>query len=450
MTHIRVTNCDVLALRGEDGTFGLSQYKNHIGNSRFEVLVDMYREAFELSEGRGQDDECRNIVDRLVEVVCHKHVATAVTRGRLLFKMTERGPEDDWNECDETQAKSLVREVLCNSPFMDEPLDEPFEIADLISSGPSNGMMQSAMLGERKRGRRRSLLRRSASESTMLEDKKKAYRPEGDLLLDDGQLNLSLEIFGQQQRSTRPIRAVKPPAVLGLGARQISMPTPAQPIPSLGARQVSMPTTTTTTSAGPMANGGGNASDSVVSTENAMDVILDQNCRKLSQRSNRVGNNRLQVMLSLQKGRFPELSPCEQDKVAGDLVKAVCQYWGGRILAEDGYSYNELGHDKALDAMKALLSPANVPNPAIAPIPTPSSSVLINGNEPPTKTRDLFKPAPSSSLLANAPQPPEFLKHTSMEILRSHIEPDESNMQSAAIRSLQQRKAKRCLAKKLG
>jgi hypothetical protein len=152
-----------------------------------------------------------------------------------------------------------------------------------------------------------------------------------------------------------------------------------------------------------------------------------------------------------QKGRYRELSPSEQDKVAGDLVNVVCQYWGGRILAEDGNSYNELGHDQAVAAMKALLSPDTVQNPAIAPIPTPSSSLLISGNKPPPKTPDLFKPAPASSLLANAPQPPEFLIQTSMEILRSHEEePDESNLQSAAIRSLQQRKAKRGLAKKLG
>lgn len=406
--------------------------------------MDMYREAFELSEGRGQDDECQKIVDLLVEVVCHKYVAMAVNRGRFLFKMTECGP-DDWNEGNENQAKYLVREVLSNSPSMEEPLDELFQIADLISSGPSNGMLQSAVLGERKRGRRRSLLRRSASESTMLEDKKKNSRPEGDLLLDDGQRHVSRPIFGQpQERDTRPIRAATPPP-LGSGiARHVSMPIPAQPIPSLDACQVSMPIT------GQMANGNGNAGGSTVTTENAMDVILAENCRQLSPRSNIVGNNRLQVMLTLQKGRFPELYPSEQDKVAGDLVKAVCQYWGGRILAQDGYSYKELGHDQAVAAMKALLSPADtVPNPIIAPIPTPSSSLLINGNKTPPQTRDLFKPAPSSSLLANAPQPPEFLKQTSMDILRSYMEPDESNMQSAAIRSLQQRKAKRGLAKKL-
>jgi hypothetical protein len=435
MTVKRITSHDVLAFRGEDGTFCLSEYKNQIGNSRFEVLVDMYREAFELSEGRGQDKECQKIVDRLVEVACHKDVATAVNSGRFLFKITESGP-DDWNECNETEAKSLVREVLSNSPWMDEPVDNADLISLGLSSGPSNGMMQQAMLEGSKRGRRRSLLRRSASDSSWLDDRKKALRPEGDLLLDDGQQHVSRSMFGQSPPSTRKIYAVKPPAL----GKKITEPM-----------------------ANGNGNGNGNAGDSTILIENAMDVILAQNCRELNQRSNIVGNNRLQVMLTLQKGRYRELSPGEQDKVAGNLVKAVCQYWGGRILAEDGNSYNELGRDQAVAAMKALLSPDTVPSPAIAPIPTQSSSLLIfapiptqssplliNGNKPPPITPDLYKPAPATSLLANAPQPPEFLKQTSMDILKSHLEPDESNMQSAAIRSLQQRNAKRGLAKKLG
>jgi hypothetical protein len=57
-------------------------------------------------------------------------------------------------------------------------------------------------------------------------------------------------------------------------------------------------------------------------------MSFDQNCRKL-QPTNRVGITDF-MMLPFAKGRFPELSPSEQDKVAGDLVKAVCQYWGGR------------------------------------------------------------------------------------------------------------------------
>lgn len=438
MADIQVTNYDVLAFRGEDGTFCLSQYKNQIGNSRFEVLVDMYRESFELNEGRGQDEECQKIVDRLVEVACHKGVATAVNMsGRFLFKITENGP-DDWNECNETQAKSLVREVLSNSPCMNEPVDVADLIALGLSLGPSNGMMQeSAMLEGNKRGRRRSLLRRSASESVLgldntKKDRNKTSRPECDLLLDDWQLDVSMSIFGQPQPITRPVWAGS--------ASELDKITEQ------------------------MANGNGNAGGSTISIANAMDVILVQNCRELSQRSNIVGNNRLQVMLTLQKSRYPELSPSEQDKVAGDLVKAVCQHWGGRILAEDGYSYNELGHDQAVAAVKALLSPDTVPRPAIALIPTQSSSLrniapmiptrssplLINGNKPPPKTPDLHKSAPASSLLANVPQPPEFLIQTSMDILRSHSEPDAPNMQSAAVKSLQQRNAKRFLAKTLG
>ena len=56
----------------------------------------------------------------------------------------------------------------------------------------------------------------------------------------------------------------------------------------------------------------------------------------------------------------------------------------------------------------------------------------------------------SNKLFANVPQPPEFLKQTSMEILNNGMSGGAQDMQSAAVKSLQQRKAKRGLAKKLG
>ena len=395
----QATNYHVLAERSSEGAFSLDGYKNHIGNSRFEVLIDMYREAFEISLSKGQDDECQKIAERIAEVVCHKNVATAVQRGRFLFKDVDDNESNDWKECDDAQAKALVYDVLLGETDEVEPLEDA--AADMV---PSAQVDQSDMFGDRKRGRRRSLLRRSASESTMLEDKKKLiYRPQGESESQEPSDNP----FGA------PGRGVMPASL----SRQVSTPVNRRPPIAGLARQLSVP-------AGPatLAVNGMGSSLVLVPHHKGMDVVLSSGARKFSNNSNIVGNNRLQVLVTLQQGRFPELSPADQNKVATDLVKAVCQYWGGRILVEYGFQYRELGNEEAVTAFMSLLS----------------------SDSTDTRMSPLVKSA-SPSLLASAPQPPDFLKQTSIELLGGGLD-----MQSAAIKSLQQRKAKRGLAKKLG
>ena len=140
-------------------------------------------------------------------------------------------------------------------------------------------------------------------------------------------------------------------------------------------------------------------------------------------------SNRVVVMaralLGLQRGRYNTLSPTEQTKVATDLVKAVCQYWGGRILVDQGVHYQKLSHDQAVAAMKNLLSPQSAKAVKNVPASVPSKPLL------------------------SAPPVPEFLRNASADLL-SNGSGQPQNMQSAAVKSLQQRKAKRQIAKNLG
>jgi hypothetical protein len=162
-----------------------------------------------------------------------------------------------------------------------------------------------------------------------------------------------------------------------------------------------------------------------ISTHTGMDVVLANGGKRISSKENIVGNNRLQIMLTLQQGRYTDLTTAEQAEVARDLVRAVCQYWGGRFLVEQDFSYTTLDSDQSVAAMKALLCPESAD--AAVPVAVSSSS----------------KP-----LLSSSPPVPDFLRNASLEMHGNNGGAE--NMQSAAIKSLQQRKAKRAIAKNLG
>lgn len=160
-----------------------------------------------------------------------------------------------------------------------------------------------------------------------------------------------------------------------------------------------------------------------------MDVVLSSSGRTLSTKENIIGNNRLNVMLSLQKDTYQNASPEEKDAIADGLVKVIGTYWGGRILLDQGVTYAELSEQQATIAMKNLLGPGCT-QPIM--VSTVSSNSLQN------------------PFLADAPPLPEFLREASIEILSSDTPSHPKVMQNQAIKSLQERKAKRIVAKNLG
>lgn len=395
MQIVQVTDYDVLADKMPGRRYVLDDYRRHIGNTRFSVLVDMYREAYDMVHMRGNQSECEKILDRIVGVACHKDVTIAVTRGRFLVKEDGEGV---WIMLNDDDSKELVRQALtAPATILEEPV-EGEELTSTAFSALNLGVEDQLQVGlnDRKRGRRRSLLRRSASESTMLDDKKKLQiRGLGldtmvsvavnDDDFDDDETDHFL--FGGPGVVTRPAKSIL--------------------------RQTSLPVIT--------------RSSEQIKNWKGMDVVLSASGRNLTTKEVVVGNNRLQVLLSLQRERYQQQSVNEKEKVAQDLVKAVCQYWGGRILIDQGFTYAKLGDDQATTAMKNLLNPEE------------AQTIMVSTTLP-------TKP------LLSAPPVPDYLREASLEILSSNgvNTGDPQSMQSQAVKSLQARKAKRNLTKNLG
>jgi len=269
--------------------------------------------------------------------------------------------------------------------------------------------MSNISINDKKRGRRRSLLRRSASESTMLLDKKKTFKA-----LSGVDLNAPVP----EEDSPTSFRQLltQPGTALPITIPEQTPLYRASSVPLSFSGEKAPPTTAKATPSLAVAPS--------IKEHRGMDVVLASDGRTLSKETGIVGNNRLQVMLTIQKDRFKDLPASEQDKVANDLVKAVCQYWGGRILIDQGSSFTQLNQDQSVAAIKALLSP-------------------IDAKLPPLSKAVKSKP------LLSAPPVPDFLRNASLDILASNgVQP--GDMQSAAVKSLQQRKAKRTLAKGLG
>eukprot|EP00934_Nitzschia_sp_Nitz4_P004008 Nitzschia sp. Nitz4//scaffold38_size140716//85838//87100//NITZ4_003149-RA/size140716-processed-gene-0.34-mRNA-1//1//CDS//3329550084//3998//frame0 len=409
MDIVEVTDYDVLAERQPGPRYVLDRYKKHIGNTRFGVLVDLYREAYGTVQVRGILSECDKIIDRIVGVTCHRDVAIAVNKGRFLVR--ESG-KLSWVRLHEEESKELVRQVL-NGPLTasEEPLQD-----DLVASTAFSAMNlgwvdlppppvnndNDDSINDKKRGRRRSLLRRSASESTMMDDKKKLH------IRGLGLDTTAVPTTVQESDDFDP-DSIEMGSFFPLDSNQR-----VGPVTSPLSRQSSAPPVITRTS-------------EQIKEWKGMDVVLSASGRMLSSKEVVVGNNRLTVLVSLQKGRYQSLSEEEQDKVAVDLLRAVCHYWGGRVLVDQGYAYAKLNENQAITAMKNLLCPET------------AQTIMVS------------TAAPSKPLLS-APPVPDFLREASMEILTSNgvNTGDPQSMQNQAVKSLQARKAKRTMTKSLG
>jgi len=154
MNKLNITNYDVLVsppMPGKSDEYQLDKSKNHAGNNRLEVFLNMHRSSYDSARKLANFGECKNIVDKIVVTVCHQ----CVPKGRFLVSsINNNTAEIFWNQMDEQNAKLLLRSILC-------PIKPP-------SAQPS--------LEVKKRRRSSSLLRRSISESmvgAVIDSKKK-------------------------------------------------------------------------------------------------------------------------------------------------------------------------------------------------------------------------------------------------------------------------------------
>lgn len=552
------TKFDVLSDELPGGSlYVLDDYNDHqIGNNRLNVLIEMNHEAFAVNFNKNHREECEKIVHQIRTVTCHK--------GRFLCRRptTANANNGGWKVLNEEEANELVRQAL-RSPLqheqqLEELLEslEPLEVesmtrdstfeplplsaaagfANLVLGndddddyyGPSSALQDLGQnleliddaTSDKKRGRRRSLLRRSVSESNF--DKKKTYRNQnGEVSLSElmpngmPQMPAFRRFHSNADQYERPYTTPEPPsrglqraatvsseghnkttrtinhrarAFGGGGGRGRGL---APYSPAALAHQQSSLSSSTSIPEYDNNNHTYNHMDFqmqqhnqtsslvdhgnvIVPTYSGMDVVLRNDCKALSPKKDIVGNNRLNVIMSLQKPSYHTKSLTEQTRVASDLVETVTSHWNAKILVDKGFAYNQLGYHDSVAAMKALLATSSTSSSVTGNVTrgnllssvssgTATASMMssVSSNFSASSSLSSSAAAMSSSgndnappLLASAPPVPDFLRHASMEILNggrdNYNTTGPEQMQSAAIRSLQRRKAKRQMAKGLG
>lgn len=517
-TPTQLTAFDVVAAELPGPVYMLAEEyngKQQIGNNRFNVLVDMYVDAFDKHDSENNADECDKIVGIVQNVTSRKRdqryseggaCFNNPNRGRFLVKLklasgiNDENIDFEWKELDEEASRSLIRQTLklrmeekTKSMFEPEPLQDYIGLgsetmdakncdnfflgssasifrrsqsaSNLTSDAlkafrelpnlnemndqdefepiPINGSLESKEMDidgsafnmpgiqsyNKKRGRRRSLLRRSNSFESAF-DKKKAFK------------NL-YGVFPQPKDQPSFIRShndgdvypptTRPPSNFVSRAFNYVMSN----VPG---------TDSVTTSSNYSQN------RTIVPTLQGMDIIFEEDCKTLSTKPWILGNNRLRVLVRLERDRFLGLSPVEQQKTASDLVKMIGNNWKGRLLVEKEPSYYAaLSHEEALGAVSSLLLGDRAHNTNNSPQQAATGPMISNSAQFPSLFSSQNK-ATFNSLLPAAPQLPEFLRIASNDILnsgrnKSSGKATTKQRQAAAVEALKARSKSRLISK---
>lgn len=183
---------DVLMLSSDKDDRIRQQFasKDHIGNHRFQVFLQMHRDAYQHAERCSDEIRCVKIAENIIDVICNQ----CSPKGRFLQKigMSNEGVEE-WRDLGTgAAARELVRRSLRNPPLMGNghtvmPCELNFDAVDRcdlqLSIGHSKDVAASDLAlplappaqvennrgtvnddANRKRRRHSSLLRRSFSE----------------------------------------------------------------------------------------------------------------------------------------------------------------------------------------------------------------------------------------------------------------------------------------------
>ena len=451
-SFVQVHDFDVLADELPGDVYDMDDFKKQIGNNRFDVLIHMYQESFNKNYAKNNQDECEEIVRKIVDVTCHKTSSSLHNQGRFLVKPLYS--INEWRQLGDEECKQFVRQMLRAPTIEEEPdnlgdgeeedLFAPLPVTSKVDLGkmdiPSSAFGNLELNDTKKRGRRQSLLRRSASESTMMLDKKKGLK------------NLAGELYRASGTSPPP-----PPNAALRRYRSEDIPD-TEPLPLNGSGSKGLHRFKSVSDLPPQRslsdtdaithhceqNKMSSKAGTIAHMVEGMDVVLNGDRKSFSKKPSIVGNNRLQVMLTLEERRYSTLSQAEQTDAACNLVKAVTEYWGGRVLVDKEFAYEILAYDDSVEAMKSLLSSSS------SLLPQKAGAAASMATSPIVSRQVSSKSSNSTSILAAAPPVPEFLRNASREILSSGKGSNLSGpeqMQSAAVRSIKERAGKRQMAK---
>jgi len=153
--RMKITNYDVLIDASEDDSFRLLN-DQHVGNRRFEVVLNIHREEYQNGSLNQDNDEMERIVGKIVDIVCHK----CVPNGRFLEKVdfgVSEGEEDDFFDLGEGQ---LARMRLHQALGGKAPTLEAY-------SNQRDETVADSSASKRRRRGSYARLRRSISESML-------------------------------------------------------------------------------------------------------------------------------------------------------------------------------------------------------------------------------------------------------------------------------------------
>ena len=512
--RIQATNFDVVANELPGPMYALLEDKQQIGNNRFNVLIDMYAGAFNSNYSENNQNECDKIIGTIQDVTCRKKgqsqsCSPGGNGGRFLVRTTgstndNNGTVDrEWTELDEEASKKLIRQTLkSRTEDKTEDLYEPVSLLDSIGFGRISIDMNYN--NNNTAGSQQLVIRRSRSASNMMLDAQKAFgelptfgeiEAEDDfepmpIDYDDPDIVIDIDILGsleqdlnrskkkrgrrrsllrrsnsfesafEKKKTFKNLYGALPPSSKLQPSFIRSHHTSNNEVDHSGSSSrnfmsralnyaiSNIPGVESDASRNPEKGG------ITVPTYKGMDVVFTGDCKKLSTKPTIIGNNRLRILLILERERFLRLSPMEQNNTASDLINTVTKDWKGRVLVDKGFSYNTLSQTEATIAMHNLLlggnssstsSQDNVVGPLL---PTLNYTSSIS-------TSNTLSTTTSSSLLSAAPALPAFLQNASTEILsssrkKSPNEETPEERQAAAINELKARNKNRQLAKEKG
>jgi hypothetical protein len=160
----------------------------------------------------------------------------------------------------------------------------------------------------------------------------------------------------------------------------------------------------------------------IIKTAEPLDVVFQTNEKTLI--PDHTGNNRLVVLVSIKQVLYQTAvsnnDTVKQQAMLNDLVSTVQDSWGGRFLSQRGRAYVMMSDDAVVVALADLLAGAETPAPA-APTKRPSLLLQVwNGRA-----------------------------NNNTAITKSQDTTDNNRMRTAAVESLQRRKQRQGLAKKI-
>lgn len=363
------SNYDVLLAKDMTGDLILDSKQSHIGNNRFQVLLNMHQSEFEDALIAGASADA--VVKRVIDIVCRQ----CVPKGRFLLSEGNQS----WIVLTEMEAEDFVTDYLMSPECTHRALgSNPDALTNSLASPKttSPGVADMEPLratigdtggdGEKKRRRRSSLLRRSMSEGG----------------------------FDDNKKSTR--RSVRFPNMDAVSW-----------IPKLFTRQKPA----------------------------SLDVVF--NAEKTALVEGHTGNNRLRVMVSMQRESYRTGGSQEKYQLVQNVMETVTDSWKGRFLAEKGnggrggYEVLTDENEQITLAIRCLFDPDAAEAMASISLIAPMEELVIEDTDVSARR-------------------PSFVKKKTLQALHQ-IKPAnaDQDLRTAAVASLQKRKQRQGLTSRI-